>query len=144
MRMYLYLFWNYDRTIHTVFSWVRLLFEQLYPTVSPPAFFFVIILIFLTLQWESGMILSSQFDYSSQTADGLYHRLSGLNNLNLFSHSSEDWKFQNQGLSVSFLLGALILAFRGPHSHHVLTWERQRQGERNFPLFHSLFFFFFL
>ena len=42
-----------------------------------------------------------------------YHRLSGLNNRNVFSYSSGGWKVQDQGSGkVWFLVRALFLACR--------------------------------
>lgn len=114
------------------------------------SFIFFIIIIFLILQWESRIMLSSQFEYNFQIAEGLCHRLSGLNNLNLFFHSSEDCKLQDLCLSrcefcwrrslPGFQRPTFSLCFHKGKRDKETEREKDRAREGNFFFLpHSLF-----
>lgn len=95
-------------------------------------------------------MLSSQFEYNFQIAEGLCHRLSGLNNLNLFFHSSEDCKLQDLCLSrcefcwrrslPGFQRPTFSLCFHKGKRDKETEREKDRAREGNFFFLpHSLF-----
>ena len=71
-------------------------------------------------------LLPSSLSLSTQASVMAYHRLGGLNNRNLLSHSPRGWKFkikEGPGWFGFLVLGSLFLAYRQPPTHCILTWS---------------------